>query len=124
MKSLFSEANNSFPGTNHIFEEKTSKFLNNYLWKFGCKLSVICALACGTPWVQPRFWSRDILVFSSLKRYVCRGLMCPPPRFEYKVFWAQYHALVAVWRTCVSLTSVFICWIGSWRTRPQKSALL
>ena len=46
MKSLFSEANNSFPGTNHIFEEKTSKFLNNYLWKFGCKLSVICAPFC------------------------------------------------------------------------------
>ena len=53
-----------------------------------------------------------------------RFIVCPPSRFEFKAFLAQIRALAAVWRTCVLLTSVFIDWIGPWRSRVQKSALI
>ena len=53
-----------------------------------------------------------------------RFIACPPSRLAFGAFWAQNRALAAVWRTCVLLTTVFIDWIGPWRSRAQKSALL
>ena len=53
-----------------------------------------------------------------------RFIAVPPSPLEFKAFWAQNRALAAVWRTCVLLTTVFIDWIGPWRSRVQKSALL
>ena len=53
-----------------------------------------------------------------------RFIAVPPTPLEFKAFWAQNRALAAVWRTCVLLTTVFIDWIGPWRSRAQKSALL
>ena len=35
-----------------------------------------------------------------------RFIALPHPRFEFKAFWDQNHALAEVWRTCVLLTSV------------------
>ena len=51
-------------------------------------------------------------------------IACPRASLEFEPFWAQYHALAEVWRTCVLLTSFFLDWIGPWRSRVQKSALL
>ena len=53
-----------------------------------------------------------------------RFIAAPPTRHAFGAFWAQNIALAEVWRTCVLLTTVFIDWIGPWRPRVQKSALL
>jgi hypothetical protein len=53
-----------------------------------------------------------------------RFIACPSNPLEFNAFWAQNRALAEVWRTCVLLTTVFIDWIGPWRSRAQKSALL
>ena len=50
--------------------------------------------------------------------------MCPRSPLEFKAFLAQNRALAVVWRTCALLTTVFIDWIGHWRSWTQKSALL
>ena len=71
-----------------------------------------------------RVWGRDLSALMSLKRYVSQFIACPPSRLAFGAFWAQIRALAAVWRTCVLLTTVFIDWIGSRRSRAQKSALL
>ena len=76
-----------------------------------CSLAVPAVLVSGEPGVH----FPQTLYFS-------RFIACPRAPLEFKAFWAQYRALAAVWRTCV--TSFFIDWIGPWRSRIQKSALL
>ena len=53
-----------------------------------------------------------------------RFMVCSPGPLEFQAFWAQNHALAEVWRTCLLPTTVFIDWIGPWRPRVQRSALL
>ena len=72
-----------------------------------------CGFPLATSWRSRRSNARFLEVYS----------VSPPP-LEFKMFWAQNRALAEAWRTCVLLTTVFIDWIGPWRSRAQKSALL
>ena len=47
-----------------------------------------------------------------------------PAPFAFGAFWAQYRTLDRVRRISTLQTAVLIDWIGPWRTRPQRSALL
>ena len=76
-----------------------------------------------SPWLFLRFWSRDLLAFPSLKRYVFQGLWrVPPPRSKCFAFCAKTCALAAAWRTRALPTTGFIERIGPWV--PESSKVL
>ena len=57
-------------------------------------------------------------------RYL-RFMACPPqPSLEFKQFFSQNRSLARLRRTCTLQITFSINWIGPWRTRAQKSALL
>ena len=97
----------------------------NYLREFGVQtIRHLCPCVRGVGLLSAVLLSRTVGVHFAQTLRFSRFIACPPAQLESKAFWAKNRALATVWRTCVLLTTVFIDWIGPWRSRAQKSALL
>ena len=68
-----------------------------------------------------RFSNRDLLAITSLKRDVRARFLALPPT---PVLFVQNRFVARVRRPGAPQTSFFLSWIGPWRPRVQKSAVL